>query len=190
MALCAMDIQLSDGNFYSFMNCANRTSIVHDSLEKNETGRSMESDPSNKKVIISKDLQEILNCEDIAVEGFSITEESVGEEGGFSIALETKKKDENIEKTSSLIRSRLEDKGYSVDKDKIILADGIIMMFVDTGTGKSKSPTEDDIQEVVRLKNMYRANRIDKSQFVGGIASLYSMGLLSSAQVNRLTKGL
>ena len=191
MALYIMTTLDIVGNFYSYLTASAKSNPCMDSAEHVEPPKkSMEEDPANKKTIISKDIQEIIEGEDFDVEGVSITENHEDGKEGFDIAISLTDTDTDCDKVSKILSSRIKHKGYDIDADRIVCADGMIIVFVETGCGKEKGPAEDDIQDVTRLKNLYRANRIDKNQYVGGIASLYSAGILTSSQFNRLTKGL
>jgi hypothetical protein len=45
---------------------------------------------------------------------------------------------------------------------------------------------EDDSQSVLNLRNLYRHNKIDKSQYIGGLATLVATGLISKSEFTRL----
>lgn len=45
---------------------------------------------------------------------------------------------------------------------------------------------EDDSVGVLNLRNLYRQNKIDKSQYIGGLATLVATGLISKAEFTRL----
>lgn len=50
---------------------------------------------------------------------------------------------------------------------------------------KDKS-AEDDSSGVLNLRNLYRQNKIDKSQYIGGLATLVATGLISKSEFTRL----
>ena len=45
---------------------------------------------------------------------------------------------------------------------------------------------EDDSSSVLNLRNLYRQNKIDKSQYIGGLATLVATGLISKSEFTRL----
>ena len=45
---------------------------------------------------------------------------------------------------------------------------------------------EDDSMPVLNLRNLFRQNKIDKNQFVGGLATLVATGLISKSDYTRL----
>ena len=47
---------------------------------------------------------------------------------------------------------------------------------------------EDDSPSVTNLRNLFRAGRIDKAQYVGSLATLYATGLINNGQFLRLKK--
>ena len=47
---------------------------------------------------------------------------------------------------------------------------------------------EDDSPTVTNLRNLFRAGRIDKAQYVGSLATLYATGLINNGQFIRLKK--
>ena len=47
---------------------------------------------------------------------------------------------------------------------------------------------EDDSPTVTNLRNLFRAGRIDKTQYVGSLATLYATGLINNGQFIRLKK--
>ena len=53
----------------------------------------------------------------------------------------------------------------------------------DSGADKK---TEDDSQSVLNLRNLFRHNKIDKSQYIGGLATLVATGLISKSEFTRL----
>lgn len=44
----------------------------------------------------------------------------------------------------------------------------------------------DDSAGVLNLRNLYRQNRIDKSQYIGGLATLVATGLITKSEFTRL----
>lgn len=50
----------------------------------------------------------------------------------------------------------------------------------------SEKKTEDDSQSVMNLRNLYRHNKIDKTQYIGGLATLVATGLISKSEFTRL----
>lgn len=46
--------------------------------------------------------------------------------------------------------------------------------------------TEDDSQSVLNLRNLFRQNKIDKGQYIGGLATLVATGLISKSEFTRL----
>jgi hypothetical protein len=51
---------------------------------------------------------------------------------------------------------------------------------------KSDKETEDDSQSVLNLRNLFRQNKIDKGQYIGGLATLVATGLISKSEFTRL----
>lgn len=51
--------------------------------------------------------------------------------------------------------------------------------------GEAKE-AEDDSQSVLNLRNLFRQNKIDKSQYIGGLATLVATGLISKSEFTRL----
>lgn len=45
---------------------------------------------------------------------------------------------------------------------------------------------KDDSQSVLNLRNLFRQNKIDKSQYIGGLATLVATGLISKSEFTRL----
>ena len=45
---------------------------------------------------------------------------------------------------------------------------------------------KDDSQSVLNLRNLFRQNKIDKNQYVGGLATLVATGLISRSEFTRL----
>lgn len=52
--------------------------------------------------------------------------------------------------------------------------------------GEVEQVVSDDSQSVLNLRNLYRQNRIDKSQYIGGLATLVATGLISKSEFTRL----
>ena len=50
----------------------------------------------------------------------------------------------------------------------------------------SENNTEDDSPSVLNLRNLFRQNKIDKSQYVGGLATLVATGLITKSEFTRL----
>lgn len=46
--------------------------------------------------------------------------------------------------------------------------------------------TVDDSSSVLALRNLYRQNRIDKDQYIGGLATLVATGLITKSDFTRL----
>ena len=46
--------------------------------------------------------------------------------------------------------------------------------------------TEDDSQSVLNLRNLYRQSKINKGQYIGGLATLVATGLISKSEFSRL----
>lgn len=51
---------------------------------------------------------------------------------------------------------------------------------------KEEKPIEDDSPSVLSLRNLFRQNKINKSQYVGGLATLVATGLISKSEFTRL----
>lgn len=180
-------------NFYSYLDQqshafgdASECAVAIDASVLDEA--KMASDPANKKVEISADVQEALGKTDIANFGISV-EEDKGT-GKFSVLLDiedAKVRDETAKK----ITDGLKNKGYEVGDPICLSGDDHLWQFeIDTGTGKGKGPAEDDIPDVLRLKNLYRSHRISKEQAIGGLATLHAAGILSGAQFTRLKNSI
>lgn len=45
---------------------------------------------------------------------------------------------------------------------------------------------EDDSVGVLNLRNLYRQNKIDKGQYIGGLATLVATGLITKSEFTRL----
>ena len=60
--------------------------------------------------------------------------------------------------------------------------------FVEQSSDKRTTPreTEDDSPSVLSLRNLLRHNKINKSQYVGGLATLVATGLISKQEFTRL----
>lgn len=52
--------------------------------------------------------------------------------------------------------------------------------------GESENVVTDDSQSVLSLRNLYRHNKIDKTQYIGGLATLVATGLISKSEFTRL----
>lgn len=46
--------------------------------------------------------------------------------------------------------------------------------------------TEDDLPSVTNLRNLFRNGKINKSQYVGSLATMLAAGLISKSQFTRL----
>lgn len=44
----------------------------------------------------------------------------------------------------------------------------------------------DDSSSVLALRNLFRQNKIDQSQYIGGLATLVATGLISKSEFTRL----
>ena len=51
---------------------------------------------------------------------------------------------------------------------------------------KASSKTEDDSSSVLALRNLFRQSRINKEQYIGGLATLVATGLISKSEFTRL----
>lgn len=51
---------------------------------------------------------------------------------------------------------------------------------------ESENVVSDDSQSVMNLRNLFRQNKIDKSQYIGGLATLVATGLISKSEFTRL----
>lgn len=57
---------------------------------------------------------------------------------------------------------------------------------ISTKNSKADKETEDDSRSVLNLRNLFRQNKIDKGQYVGGLATLVATGLISKSEFTRL----
>ena len=56
----------------------------------------------------------------------------------------------------------------------------------DSADPKEPKNTEDDSSSVLALRNLFRQSKIDKDQYVGGLATLVATGLISKSEFTRL----
>lgn len=77
--------------------------------------------------------------------------------------------------------SPTEDKAPSIEDDKSIPPSGILQM-----REEEEKSTEDDNASVLNLRNLFRGGKINKSQYVGGLATLVATGLISKSEFTRL----
>ena len=56
----------------------------------------------------------------------------------------------------------------------------------DSAEPKESKNTEDDSPSVLSLRNLYRQSKIDKGQYIGGLATLVATGLISKSEFTRL----
>ena len=57
---------------------------------------------------------------------------------------------------------------------------------VDAETPKGIKKTEDDSSSVLALRNLFRQSKINKEQYIGGLATLVATGLISKSEFTRL----
>lgn len=74
-----------------------------------------------------------------------------------------------------------EDKAPKTDASTPIPASGILQI-----SEEEEKPTEDDNASVLNLRNLLRGGKINKSQYVGGLATLVATGLISKSEFTRL----
>ena len=55
-----------------------------------------------------------------------------------------------------------------------------------TKQNDNQKDVKDDSPSVQSLRNLFRQNRIDKSQYIGGLATLVATGLISKSEFTRL----
>lgn len=87
----------------------------------------------------------------------------------------------DLAKVEEAPQSPTEDKAPSIEDDKAIPPSGILQ----TREEEEKS-TEDDNASVLNLRNLFRGGKINKSQYVGGLATLVATGLISKSEFTRL----
>ena len=75
-----------------------------------------------------------------------------------------------------------EDKAPKSDGGKKLPIEAIIALKEDA----DEKEAEDDNSSVLNLRNLFRGGKIDKSQFIGGLATLVATGLISKAEFTRL----
>ena len=51
---------------------------------------------------------------------------------------------------------------------------------------EGKKTVEDDSTGILNLRNLYRQNKIDKGQYVGGLATLLAAGSITKSDFTRL----
>ena len=56
----------------------------------------------------------------------------------------------------------------------------------DSADPKEPKKTEDDSSSILALRNLFRQSKIDKSQYIGGLATLVATGLISKSEFTRL----
>ena len=78
-------------------------------------------------------------------------------------------------------QSPTEDKAPNIEDDKAIPPSGILQM-----REEEEKSTEDDNASVLNLRNLLRGGKINKSQYVGGLATLVATGLISKSEFTRL----
>lgn len=74
-----------------------------------------------------------------------------------------------------------EDKAPKADEDKPIPPSGILQM-----REEEEKSTEDDNVSVLNLRNLFRGGKINKNQYVGGLATLVATGLITKSEFTRL----
>ena len=74
-----------------------------------------------------------------------------------------------------------EDKAPKADEDKTIPPSGILQM-----REEEEKSTEDDNVSVLNLRNLFRGGKINKNQYVGGLATLVATGLITKSEFTRL----
>lgn len=57
---------------------------------------------------------------------------------------------------------------------------------LDGEVNQDSKVAKDDSQSVLNLRNLLRNGKIDKSQYVGGLATLVATGLISKSEFTRL----
>lgn len=55
-----------------------------------------------------------------------------------------------------------------------------------TKQNDNQKDVKDDSPSVQSLRNLFRQNRIDKGQYIGGLATLVATGLISKSEFTRL----
>ena len=56
----------------------------------------------------------------------------------------------------------------------------------DTLISELAKQSEDDSPSVLSLRNLFRQSKIDKSQYIAGLATLVATGLISKSEFTRL----
>ena len=74
-----------------------------------------------------------------------------------------------------------EDKAPKTDASTPIPPSGILQMRED-----AERSAEDDNVSVLNLRNLFRGGKIDKSQYIGGLATLVATGLITKSDFTRL----
>lgn len=74
-----------------------------------------------------------------------------------------------------------EDKAPKSETNRPIPPSGILQM-----REEAENPTEDDNQSVLNLRNLFRGGKINKNQYIGGLATLVATGLISKSDFTRL----
>ena len=74
-----------------------------------------------------------------------------------------------------------EDKAPKTDVSTPIPPSGILQI-----REEDEKSTEDDNASVLNLRNLFRGGKINKSQYVGGLATLVATGLISKSEFTRL----
>lgn len=62
------------------------------------------------------------------------------------------------------------------------------LVFDEVDETSDEKEVKDDSPWVQNLRNLYRASRINKEQYVGGLATLVATGMISKAEFTRLKK--
>ena len=87
----------------------------------------------------------------------------------------------DLAKVEEAPQSPTEDKAPNIEDDKAIPPSGILQM-----REEEEKSTEDDNASVLNLRNLFRGGKINKSQYVGGLATLVATGLISKSEFTRL----
>ena len=87
----------------------------------------------------------------------------------------------DLAKVEEAPESPTEDKAPNIEDDKAIPPSGILQM-----REEEEKSTEDDNASVLNLRNLFRGGKINKSQYVGGLATLVATGLISKSEFTRL----
>ena len=75
----------------------------------------------------------------------------------------------------------VEDKAPKVETDNTIPPSGILQM-----REEEEKSAEDDSESATKLRNLLRQGRIDKSHYLGALATLVATGLISKGEFSRL----